>query len=574
MVRGVASTSTIDMSFGPPAMGEEVVALLERAVRTRGGAPLVYVSDNGPPYRSAAVATWCAEHGVLHLFSLPRTPQHNAASDHGMCELEEDTLIGKGTRVVDTDATLTALQASRDRIDAHQLRRTRGWRTAVEADRVHPNGNDLTSRKRVLEEVACGLEQAALYSKGRRARRRAIHEAILGALERRGVITRTRGGRPWAAQSAERVFEKHIVTALDCQRGEPQRCCYFSFSNHLISTNARRQYMSSCTRMILQFVALVVAFACSMGAGDIRSGSAAERLVVQSTNAEWRATCLPGEEGIVSVILDGPIGGQLQRGCLGDVQFCDVDSQGGVIVIGLAGKQHSCLGDVFASRFTLALLAPGGALVQAVLPPQVCGLPRCIDVSPGGSSVRCVGVMRSVEGRGGIVRLDCFSGRVDVQYWLRYSDDGAFDWCREVSFPLWRDGVSALLVAVEPLPAVGVYVCQWMTRTASGQDGFTTCLLDESGGVEWWHEDWGAPDGAAAELPRKAWVAVWDRARRDGTIELDQSDPHAFWSFSLATLQWTTYECVWSQEHLQLDVIGRPSAGTWEDFVGAGSDSE
>ncbi|HMR79256.1 MAG TPA: hypothetical protein PKD61_29320 [Polyangiaceae bacterium] len=75
----------------------------------------------------------------------------------------------------------------------------------MEADRAHTHWSELQSRERYLEEVACVLAEAAFYSKGRRAQRRAIREAILGALERLGVITRTRGGRPWTAQSAERV---------------------------------------------------------------------------------------------------------------------------------------------------------------------------------------------------------------------------------------------------------------------------------------------------------------------------------------------------------------------------------
>ena len=122
-----------------------------------------------------------------------------------MRELKEEAALCKGTLVLDIEATRAALEASRDRLDGHRLRRTRGWRTAVEADRARPHWSELTSRKRVLEEVACGLAEAAVYSEGSRAQRRAIREAILGALERLGVITRTRGGRPWTAQSAERV---------------------------------------------------------------------------------------------------------------------------------------------------------------------------------------------------------------------------------------------------------------------------------------------------------------------------------------------------------------------------------
>ncbi|MCB9915600.1 MAG: hypothetical protein H6828_10690 [Planctomycetes bacterium] len=59
-----------------------------------------------------------------------------------MRELKEESLLGKGVRVLDIEAARARLLAARDKLDGHRLRRTRGWKTAVEADRDpgHPGG--------------------------------------------------------------------------------------------------------------------------------------------------------------------------------------------------------------------------------------------------------------------------------------------------------------------------------------------------------------------------------------------------------------------------------------------------
>jgi len=126
ILREVASTRSIGITVGPAATAEEIIALLERAVRERGGAPLVLITDNAGAYIAQVLADWCRDHRVLHLFSLPYTPQHNAASEHGMRELKEDAVLGKGTLVHDVDMTRARLEESRDRIDGYRLRATRG----------------------------------------------------------------------------------------------------------------------------------------------------------------------------------------------------------------------------------------------------------------------------------------------------------------------------------------------------------------------------------------------------------------------------------------------------------------
>lgn len=203
VLREVASTRTIGLSVGPPATADEVVQLLDATVQQRGAAPLVLLTDNGGTYRSRELKAWCRLHGVVHLLSLPRTPQHNAASEHGMRELKEEAGLGKGAWLPDVEQPAARLVAARDRIDGGRLRRTRAWRTAIDDDVNRPHWRESVTRSEVLEAVSCKTVQAVLHSEPGRARRRAIREAVLRALQELSVITRTRGGRAWTAQAAE-----------------------------------------------------------------------------------------------------------------------------------------------------------------------------------------------------------------------------------------------------------------------------------------------------------------------------------------------------------------------------------
>ena len=151
---------------------------------------------------SAEIEAWLASHHIVHLLSLPHTPQHNSWSEHGMRELKSDSELGKGITIEPNEAW-ARLEASRDRLDSCRLRATRGWRTAVEADRALPPAACLIDRERLHAHVACAIEQAVVHSKLGRARRRAVREAILSTLERHAVITRNRGGAPEPPAFAE-----------------------------------------------------------------------------------------------------------------------------------------------------------------------------------------------------------------------------------------------------------------------------------------------------------------------------------------------------------------------------------
>ncbi len=53
------------------------------------GFPLVLSTDNGAAYKSSELREFLKANKVIHLRSLPRTPQHNGSVERGICELRE-----------------------------------------------------------------------------------------------------------------------------------------------------------------------------------------------------------------------------------------------------------------------------------------------------------------------------------------------------------------------------------------------------------------------------------------------------------------------------------------------------
>jgi transposase-like protein len=194
VLREVGSTRTIEIAVGPPATGADVVVLLERARRMRGALPLALATDNGSAYCSQVVARYLAESQVVHLKSLPRTPQHNAWSEHGMRELKEEADFERTVPSLVARTARLALLEARDRLDEHRPRRSRGWRTAVEHDAALVPAGLLVDRLGFYAAVCCAIQEAVLHSRSRREHRRATREAVLLCMQRFELITMTRGG--------------------------------------------------------------------------------------------------------------------------------------------------------------------------------------------------------------------------------------------------------------------------------------------------------------------------------------------------------------------------------------------
>ncbi len=191
---------------GAASTQRDIIALLEDVARREGGLPLVLVKDNGSAYVGRDVEVWLAERGVLHLKSLPRTPQHNAKAERTIGLVKEAGEIGGDAEPITTRCdAVEALQRGIDRLHARK-RAVLGWQTSLQrhasADRWYTHAR----RAEVVEDARRALEDALQDTVGRRARRRAERKAILETLVKHGLITITRGATKPHAVKCEDVL--------------------------------------------------------------------------------------------------------------------------------------------------------------------------------------------------------------------------------------------------------------------------------------------------------------------------------------------------------------------------------
>ncbi|HET6204552.1 MAG TPA: transposase family protein [Planctomycetota bacterium] len=245
LVKDVGTTTMAGAAVGAPACAGEVAALLETTAQERGGWPLVLATDNGPPYASREMAQVLERNKVVHLRSLPHTPQHNGWIEQAIGELKEvsaqdDPVNGedpprsglavggevspgeafgwpssheipwgnseeKASREELLQVWQARVERARRRIVQYRRRATRGYRTAETLDAIYPRGDHLVDRERFYEAVAMARSRAVAGLKEGRGRRRAQREAILNTMQRFRLITRTRGGVPIPAPKPESV---------------------------------------------------------------------------------------------------------------------------------------------------------------------------------------------------------------------------------------------------------------------------------------------------------------------------------------------------------------------------------
>jgi transposase InsO family protein len=222
-VKDVATTTLIESAVGGPTCGDDVLALLVRAKLVRGTLPLVLVDDNGPANRRADVLAWLANEQVIVLWNLPHTPQHNAPIERCFGELKgeleaDGVLPVRGAAPSQGHVWPSEPGVSRTRERLHEsilrtgrrlnekrLRRSRGWRTAAELDRILPRAEDRVQRDCFYEAACAAIEKAVQDIDDARARRRSEREAVLCTLEEFGLVRRSRGRRPAPARKPEAI---------------------------------------------------------------------------------------------------------------------------------------------------------------------------------------------------------------------------------------------------------------------------------------------------------------------------------------------------------------------------------
>jgi transposase InsO family protein len=92
--------------------------------------PLVWATDNGSVYRDEKVEGFLKQEKVVHLLSRPRLPQDNGAAEKGIQELKAQAKLGKGTALASLKEAAQKLAFSREILNTHRLRASKGYRTA------------------------------------------------------------------------------------------------------------------------------------------------------------------------------------------------------------------------------------------------------------------------------------------------------------------------------------------------------------------------------------------------------------------------------------------------------------
>lgn len=201
VIRDAGTTTMVTASVREgPARSREVIAVLEKAIAERGGAPLVQQTDNGPAYCSKEMESWLQEHRIVHLKTLPHTPKHNAVAERANGELKME-LRAMGTIAAREQIEVDRAAACLNR----RLRRSRGWQSAQTLDKRMVPAYALVSRETFYTETMASIARATAGVENPRARRLAERRAILETMVRFGLIKVSVGGRAAMVPNADNI---------------------------------------------------------------------------------------------------------------------------------------------------------------------------------------------------------------------------------------------------------------------------------------------------------------------------------------------------------------------------------
>ena len=193
VIKDRGTLQTLAIKTGKAATAKDVTTIFKEVKKERG-LPLVIGTDNGSCYCNKEVQDYLREEKVVHLLSLPRTPQHNAAAEIAIRELKEGTVLGKGVALDDTLGPHALLVRSAQRLNA-RLRGSKKLKSANELDDKLTDATKIIDRAVFYEECQQGILMISSVIKDARERRMLEREVILGVLEKHGAIKRTRGER-------------------------------------------------------------------------------------------------------------------------------------------------------------------------------------------------------------------------------------------------------------------------------------------------------------------------------------------------------------------------------------------
>jgi transposase InsO family protein len=191
-IKDRGSLATVGIATTGPTQGADVVQLLDQLRKTRG-LPLVIGSDNGAPFVCQEVTEYLKQHRVIHLRSLPRTPQQNGSAEVNIREIKDAAQLGTNLTASPSQAHKRAVSAA-TRINKNRERATKGFKTADQLDEEMEAGIHRVDRDLFYSECSRRIEEVRQSGLNTRAMRMAERGAIFETMERYGLIKRHRGG--------------------------------------------------------------------------------------------------------------------------------------------------------------------------------------------------------------------------------------------------------------------------------------------------------------------------------------------------------------------------------------------
>ncbi len=182
VVRDRGSLSVNASSCEGSLCSAHTVSVLEQ-LKAKGRLPLVFCSDNGSPFCAEIVKTFLTNNKIIHLRSLPRVPQHNAACENAVSELKH--LLREGLSV----------EAACDTLNKRRRRQRLNWQTTEEVEGKNTAQYDEQKRQEFYETTMLAVKQAKLGTNNEREKRKAEREAILNNMVSFSIITKNRGNQ-------------------------------------------------------------------------------------------------------------------------------------------------------------------------------------------------------------------------------------------------------------------------------------------------------------------------------------------------------------------------------------------
>jgi len=164
VVKDRGSLSTLGLSVGSAATGDDVVLLLKTLQAKKGDLPLVLQTDNG-------------------------------SAERAIGELKAETGLGRGRHIEHAHDAGLLLASAASSLNSNRLRGSKGYRTANTLANTLPSWYNRVTRDRFYREAGEAIRRAE-ENNGKRRARHAANEAVLMLLERHGIVERTRGVLP------------------------------------------------------------------------------------------------------------------------------------------------------------------------------------------------------------------------------------------------------------------------------------------------------------------------------------------------------------------------------------------